>query len=90
MADRETTILWNGRKVRAVVVPIDSIHEGQSQYQLADGSSLQLRTVVLQVFRVKGEYNADGDPVYVIKSNQMVASVVPDNLKQSSGEGESK
>lgn len=82
MPEREVTIPYNGAPARAVVVPMDSIHEQQSQYQLADGSILQLRTVVLQVFRLKDHFNAENDPIYVVKSQNMVTTVVPDHLKK--------
>ncbi|HEX3524887.1 MAG TPA: hypothetical protein VHT52_22715 [Stellaceae bacterium] len=42
--------------------------ERWSEYRLADGTTLRLRPVMIAVFRDDGQYTADGDPVYNMKS----------------------
>ena len=42
--------------------------ERWSEYQLADGTTLRLRPVMIAVFRDDGQYTPDGDPVYNMKS----------------------
>ena len=42
--------------------------ERWSEYRLADGTTLRLRPVMIAVFRADGQYTADGDPVYDMKS----------------------
>lgn len=42
--------------------------ERWSEYRLADGTTLRLRPIMIAVFRDDGQYTADGDPVYNMKS----------------------
>ena len=39
-----------------------------SEYQLADGTKLRIKPIMIAVFRVDGQHTADGEPVYNIKS----------------------
>jgi hypothetical protein len=51
-------------------------------YDLEDGTQLRIRIVVSSVFRLNGKYTLDGDPVYVVRSQNVVAADVPDGLKK--------
>jgi hypothetical protein len=46
---------------------IDS-KERWSEYQLADGTTMRIKSVVIAVFREDGHQTADGEPVYNMKS----------------------
>lgn len=81
MADKTTLVPWEGAMVEGVFVPIDAMHESVQSYQLSDGATLNLRCVVSQVVRLKGKYNQDKDPIYVVKSQLVVSTVVPAELK---------
>jgi hypothetical protein len=39
-----------------------------SEYQLADGTKLRIKPVMIAVFRADGQHTADGEPVYNMKS----------------------
>ena len=49
-------------------IEIVETKERWSEYRLADGTTLRLRPVMIAVFRADGQYTADGDPVYNMKS----------------------
>lgn len=49
-------------------IEIFEAKERWSEYRLADGTTLRLRPVMIAVFRDDGQYTADGDPVYNMKS----------------------
>ena len=49
-------------------IEIIEAKERWSEYQLADGTTLRLRPVMIAVFRDEGQYTPDGDPVYNMKS----------------------
>jgi hypothetical protein len=42
--------------------------ERWSEYQLADGTTLRIKPVMIAVFREDGQLTADGEPVYSMKS----------------------
>ena len=57
-------------------VEVMSARELWSEYQLADGTVLRLKPIVIGVSRVPEAQTADGDPVYNMKST-LVADVRP-------------
>lgn len=66
----------------AVPVEANQSSEYWNQYLLDDGSVLKLKSVVTNIFRLIGAYNNDGDPIYVVKSGNIVTAACPDNLKK--------
>ena len=46
---------------------IDS-KERWSEYRLADGTTMRVKSVVIAVFREDGQQTADGEPIYNMKS----------------------
>jgi hypothetical protein len=42
--------------------------ERWSEYRLADGTTMRIKSVVIAVFRADGQQSPDGEPVYNLKS----------------------
>jgi hypothetical protein len=64
------------------IIPVNAFTESQATYLLADGTTLSMRTIVMQVIRVVGKYDDEGNPAYFLKSHNVVAAVSPENLRQ--------
>jgi len=64
-----------------VNVPIKSWDETWSEYELADGTKLRVRPVVISIERTDA-YTPDGDPIYAAKSQMILDAVVPAKLKR--------
>ena len=81
MANR--TVEYQGKKVEAEVVDFtQDSPEAWNQYTFSDGSTLKMKTVLLEIVRVVGEYGPNGDPVYIFTAQQ-ISNVIPaENLKQ--------
>ena len=75
-------INWQGRQVDAVPVKFKSIREEWNEYDLDDGSRIRMKTIVSDVVRIPDEYDAENNPIYVIKSTNMVVVSSPDTLKK--------
>jgi hypothetical protein len=75
-------ITWMGRQVESTEVKVQSSQEGWSEYELADGSTLKLKVIVSEVIRLEGEYDPDGNPLYVAKSGLVLFVKAPDGLKK--------
>ena len=88
MPPRRMKVTWNERECDAEIVDIISESETPNQYLLGDGSSLTLKTVVLQILRVIGEVNQEGDPIYLVKSQQLVHAVPKERLVNESEDDE--
>lgn len=81
--ERKTKVpLPNGGSADATIIDINSSQETWNQYLLSDGTVLKLKTVVTEAVRVDNQYDNEGNPVYVIKSTNVVSVIVPDSLKK--------
>jgi hypothetical protein len=83
--ERKTKIMFNGQQHDATLIPVTSSQEPWSEYILDDGSLLRLKTVVTEVYKIDGFYTAEGDPVYQIKSKNIVSAISPEELKKRQG-----
>jgi len=73
---------YEGREVEAVDVDFKVIREDWNEYQLSDGTELRMRLVVSNVFLLPEEYDPEGNPVYVVKSGNILVVRSPDHLKK--------
>jgi len=78
------TIKWGGKEVEALSIRFKSIKEEWNEYDLEDGTTLRMKAVVSDIVRVDGHYDQEGNPVYLVKSGNMVVVSSPDNLKKKS------
>ena len=77
-------ISYRGKEVDAVEVDFQTRKEDWNEYQLLDGSSLKIKLVVSEIFKISDEYDNEGNPVYVVKSQNILVARSPDNLKRKS------
>jgi len=81
---RKIKIRMGDRTVDATVIDVNSSQEQWNQYLLSDGTLLKLKVVVTEVVRVDGEYDQEGNPVYYVKSTNILAVNPPEELKRRS------
>jgi len=75
------TFPFKGREVPGEEIPFEAKAETWNQYELADGSRLKVKYVMLDVIRLE-EYSDNGDPIYMIRGQQIIGVEVPENLKR--------
>ena len=51
-------------------------------YDLDDGSQIRMRATAIEIWRIVNAYDSDGNPGYVIKSQNITSVTTPDNLKR--------
>jgi hypothetical protein len=73
---------YQGRKVEGELIDFQSKNESWNQYELADGSSMKMKVVLLEIMRLLNEHNPAGEPVYVFTAQQITAVDSPDHLKK--------
>lgn len=71
-----------GGEADATLMPFQVGNESWNEYLLEDGTVLRVKLVATEIMRVDDAYNGDGDPVYLIKSQNVVASSVPEKLRK--------
>lgn len=69
------------KEVWAELVPVQQPNENWSQYLLADGTIVKMKIVVTDVYRVDGEYDAERNPVYFVKSTNIISVNAPEELR---------
>ena len=75
-------IPYLGRQVEAEEVDFQTRREEWNEYQLMDGSTLKMKSVVTGIVKVSGEFDVMGNPAYVINSQNVTAVNSPDELKK--------
>ncbi len=79
---RRVKIMIQGQAREAEAIEVHQTSEHWSQYLLEDGAILKLKPVTTDIFRVIGEYDAEGNPVYVVKSRNILAVQSPEQLRK--------
>lgn len=64
------------------LVDIKNHNEQWSEFTLEDGAMIRLKAIAIDIRKVKGRYNPNGDPIYLIKSTVITDAKIPDNLKK--------
>jgi hypothetical protein len=66
----------------AELVEVTNAEERWNQYLLSDGTVLRTKAVVTEVWRVIDEFDAEGNPKYVMKSGGILVVNAPDELRR--------
>lgn len=75
-------IPYKDREIDAPEIEFQIRKEDWNEYQLMDGTSIKLKLVVSEIFRIPDEYDNERNPVYVVRSNNVLVVRSPDNLKK--------
>lgn len=82
MPPRKRKVEFMGRQVEATSMPYQSGGEHWNEYLIDDGSVVRVKLVVTEIMRIDDEYDAEGNPVYLVKSANVMAITAPDNLRK--------
>jgi hypothetical protein len=66
----------------AELVPTIQSNEHWNEYILQDGSVVRLKAVATEIWRILDEFDQDGNPVYVVKSGNMINVIGAENLRK--------
>jgi len=87
MVDRKVTVkvpMPDGRSVEKTGIDVGIVKSDEkwSEVELQDGTTLRLRPNVVQVIRVDGEFDNDGNPAYITRVGNVVVVSSPPELKK--------
>jgi len=71
-----------GGEIEGTRVAVTGQQEYWNTYLLEDGSKIRLKVVVKDILRIDGEYDPEGNPLYVLKSQQVLDVDSPDDLQR--------
>ena len=86
MANEKVMINMGGRQVQATPVDVNQSGERWNEYFLEDGTVLKMKLVLKKVFKVDGEFDEEGNPVYVMQSTNVTSVSAPGDLKKKDKE----
>ena len=75
-------VSYQGREVTGEKLDFKIEQEEWNIYTLEDGTRFKMRSVLAEVVRLEGEFSAQGDPVYLANSQNIVSADVPERLKK--------
>lgn len=79
---RELPIGPSGPLKFAQLVEIQQSNEHWNQYLLSDGTVIKMKLVATEVWRFEDQWDNEGNPVYVVKSSNVVTVNPPDQLRR--------
>ena len=83
MATRKLPSPTTGKTVEATIIDIEEIRERPIVISLSDGTVLRLKVDVVEVVRFQDEWDRDGNPLYNVRSGNMLAILEsPVNLQK--------
>ena len=77
----------DGKMLDGFEVPVTESTERWTEVQLEDGSVLRIKPSIVAAIRVTGQYDQDGNPMYVLKAtNAMMLAESKDIYKKGKPE----
>ena len=70
-------IQYAGREVEATPVEVSQTGEKWNEYLLEDGSVLKMKLILKKILRVDNEFDAEGNPVYVMQTTNVTTVTSP-------------
>ena len=77
---------FQGGEVDGAEVEFETEREGFNTYLLEDGTKLKFKGVVTRVVRLVGQFNADGSPLYLVQSSNVVSTDCPPHLMRKANQ----
>ncbi len=77
---RKIKVDFQGKETQGEVLQFKA-EEGWSLYDVEDGTQIKLKTVVSDIIRLEAR-KANGEPIYYIKSTNVITSDVPEQLRR--------
>ena len=80
--NRKVKINFAGHQVDAELVDATQSAERWNEYLLDDGTLLKVKVVLTNAYRVDGQYDPEGNPIYVIQTTNVVSANSPQELRR--------
>jgi len=82
------TVNYQGKDTTGTSIDFEIDREDWNVYKLKDGTVLKFKTIVSDIVRLDGLYNEENDPIYVVRSGNIINANVAADLKKSQNSGE--
>lgn len=72
----------SGARLEGNIVDVTSAKEPWAEYELEDGTALRVRTTLVEITRIDGQHDPDGNPIYQFKASASLTVNAPDTLRK--------
>jgi hypothetical protein len=72
--------------VDATELSFQNAREHWNEYLLDDGTIIKLKPVATEVFKLDGQYDPQGNPIYILQSTNVLVVNVPEEMKRPKAE----
>lgn len=79
--DRKKKVKFGNQEFEGKVIPFRGDVEHWNEYLLDDGTVVRMKVVAMEMVRVDGQYDAEGNPLYFINSTNVTHVSAPNELK---------
>jgi hypothetical protein len=79
---KKVKVSFQGEMVDATPIQVNSANEVWNSYLLEDGSTVKMKLVATNVVRLDNKYDPEGNPIYFVKSTNIVSVDAPDSLRK--------
>jgi len=69
--------------VQATSLNFRAVEDRWYEYEVEDGTRLRIKPVATEVLRLDGEYDADGNPLYLLKTGNVMSVLSPEALRRT-------
>jgi len=80
--ERLTKVFYQNREIEGVEVDFKTVKEDWNEYDLDDGTRIKLKSVASNIVRLPNEFDNEGNPVYMVKSSNVMTVSAPERLKR--------
>jgi len=80
MDQNKRKIDFGGQSVDATPIAMRSSAENWNEYLLSDGTVIRVKLIATEAFRIDGQYDADGNPLYAVRSSNIMVVSAPESL----------
>lgn len=74
--------LPGGKQVEGIEMDFTAKKEEWNEYELSEGSTVRIKLVITNIVKTN-DYDNEGNPIYMVKSTNVVSVSVPQHLKKS-------
>ena len=82
MPKRTIKMPYKGRMIEAEEMIVERATEEWNTYLLDDSTVIRLKPVVLRVARIPGEYDDEGNEIFIVKSNNVLVVDSPEDRRR--------
>lgn len=76
----------DGQEIEATVMTFQEGGEHWNEYLVADGTLVRIKLVATEVLRLDGQYDPEGNPLYLVRSTNVTHVSAPDDLRKGGGQ----